>query len=87
MTINDLLDKYNLKNIDILFMDVEGFDHNILLSIDYNKYSIKDLYFENLHLMDRNQTEEFIKSKGFQIIDPAFGKWGWTTYVKNDITA
>ncbi len=87
MTINDLLDKYNLKNIDILFMDVEGFDHNILLSIDYNKYSIKDLYFENLHLIDRNQTEEFIKSKGFQIIDPAFGKWGWATHVKNDITA
>ena len=84
MTINKLLDKYSLKDIDILFMDVEGFDHNILSSVDYNKFNIKDLYFENLHLKDKNQTEEFIKSKGFQIIDPAFGKGGWSTHIRNN---
>jgi FkbM family methyltransferase len=83
MTINDLLDKYELKDVDILFMDVEGFDHEILLSIDYDKYNIKNLYFENLHLKDRNQTEKFVESKGFKIKNQSFGRGGWTTYAKN----
>lgn len=83
LTINELFEKHNLKEIDILFIDAEGFDHEILKSIDYNKYSIKHLYFENLHLRNRKETESFIESKGFKLKNNAFGRGGWTNYYTN----
>ena len=36
--------------MDYLFIDTEGLDGEILMSIDLNKYSIKEIIFEHGHL-------------------------------------
>ena len=50
MTINDIFSKYKVSDIDLLFMDAEGLDAQIIMSIDFSKYDIKTIVFENLHL-------------------------------------
>jgi hypothetical protein len=85
MTINDLFQKYNFKNIDILFIDAEGDDDNILRSIDYNQYNIANIYYENLHLpYPQINTHNFLNDKGYTVT-PNVGLNGWSSLaVKNN---
>jgi len=48
-TINNLIDKYNLTDIDYLFIDTEGLDVYIIGSIDFTKCNIKNIIFEVMH--------------------------------------
>jgi FkbM family methyltransferase len=50
--IEDLLDNYTLRDIDWLYIDIEGLESDILLNLDFNKYKIKRLEFEQIHLGD-----------------------------------
>jgi FkbM family methyltransferase len=49
LTINQLLDKYNIIELDYLYIDTEGLDVHILGSIDYFKYKINNIIFEIAH--------------------------------------
>jgi FkbM family methyltransferase len=49
ITFNNLVDKYEIKSIDSLQIDVEGAEFEILNSIDYKKVNIKNLQFEFKH--------------------------------------
>ena len=75
-TINEIFDKYNIKDIDILYIDSEGFYFEIIKSIDYNKYNIKKIYFENLHI-DKNVVHSFLEKLNYNIIE-YIGENGWT---------
>jgi len=48
-TINKIMDKYNLVEIDYLFIDTEGLDVHIINSINFEKYKIKNIIFERIH--------------------------------------
>lgn len=48
--IHELFDKYKIDYLDHLFTDTEGFDGDLLLSLDFNKYKIKHIVFESIHL-------------------------------------
>jgi FkbM family methyltransferase len=79
MTINKLFEKYNLLEIDILYIDAEGDDDRILRSIDYTKFNIKSIYYENLHLpYPQSNTHEFLSNKGYSIVTNT-GLNGWTS--------
>lgn len=65
-TINQLFNKYQLIDIDILFIDTEGFDDKIIKSIDFNKYNIKEIYYENLHI-DTFEIQKFLEEKNYTI--------------------
>ena len=54
-SIEQLMDKYNLKELDWLFIDVEGLDAEIALSFDWAKYDIKRVDIEHLHLNDKRE--------------------------------
>jgi hypothetical protein len=49
-TAHSLFDELELTCIDRLYVDVEGWDAKILLSIDFKKYFIPFILFEHLHL-------------------------------------
>ena len=85
ININDLFEKYNLLNIDILFIDDEGYDDTIISTIDFEKYNITKLYFENLHIKNQN-IYEYLENKGYSI-EKNVGLYGWTSLAKksNDI--
>jgi FkbM family methyltransferase len=46
VTFDSLCQKYNIKDIDYLQIDTEGFDSEIIKSIDFNKFNIKTLRYE-----------------------------------------
>lgn len=86
MTLNNLFEKYNTVDIDILFIDAEGMDDNIIRSIDFNRFNIKELYFENLHLQTI-QTHvhpysidiyQYLQRFGYSVTRE-WGSQGWTS--------
>lgn len=77
MTINQLFERYNLIDIDILYTDTEGSDSKIIKSIDFSKFNIKEIYYENLHI-DANDLREYLKNKGYQIEERIWPPYGWS---------
>ena len=49
LTFADLINKYSIKSVDMLQIDVEGAEFEILNSIDLNKILIKKIIFEFKH--------------------------------------
>jgi hypothetical protein len=75
-TLNNLFEKYNLSKIDLLFVDTEGYDEKILKSIDFDRYDIKEIYYENLHC-DINSLRSFLEEKNYKIT-PHVLLYGWS---------
>lgn len=75
MNINDLFNKYNLSDIDVLFIDAEGIDDLIIKSIDFSKIKISKIYFENLHLKDI-KIYDYLRELGYNITMKT-GSYGW----------
>ena len=84
ITLNKLFQKYDLINIDILFIDAEGIDDKLIYSIDYEKYNISKIYYENLHI-DNSMVEKFLQEKNYEIHKNIFFN-GWSNCaIKNDV--
>lgn len=66
LTINDLLIKHNITNLDLLFIDAEGIDDKIIKSIDFNMFNIKKIFYENLHINNQDLIL-FLTSKNYLI--------------------
>jgi FkbM family methyltransferase len=50
LTLENLFEKYNIIDLDWLLLDVEGIDAEIILTFNWEKYKIKRIEFEHLHL-------------------------------------
>jgi FkbM family methyltransferase len=67
ITINDIINRYNLTTIDYMSLDIEGYELAALKSIDYTK--VKILYMTVEHAgVDTimSQMREFMKSVGYE---------------------
>jgi FkbM family methyltransferase len=74
MTVNKLMEKYNLTEIDHLFIDTEGLDAHIIASLDFTKYIFKNITFEVAHTDGANtrgsnfsQITEYLRSLGYTL--------------------
>lgn len=61
----DLFDKYDLLTIDVLCIDTEGLDGDIIKSINFEKYKIKEIYYEHTH--QKFDISEFLIKNGYEI--------------------
>ena len=74
-----LFDKYDLKHIDLISIDVEGAELQVLNSINFEKVNIEVFLVENNYGLEKET--EFLKSKGYKLI----GNIQWdSVFVKND---
>lgn len=80
LNINELFQNYDLKELDILFIDAEGIDDEIIKSIDFSKIEIQNIYFENLHIKDHN-IYKYLSDLGYDIIH-RIGSHGWSSLAK-----
>nr|WP_321233399.1 FkbM family methyltransferase [uncultured Psychroserpens sp.] len=55
VTLKEVLSKHQIKKIDIMHIDTEGYDWNVLSQLDFNIYNPKAILFEHKHL---SKTEE-----------------------------
>lgn len=81
LTLHSLFDKYSLKTIDYLFLDIEGIDFEVLQSIDFEKYDIKYLQIEHLHL-DKQKLLDFMVQKRYRPLTDAIDTYGYDTLFK-----
>jgi len=73
-TINNFLSKLNC-NINRLYMDIEGFDLDVILSVDFNIFLLDYIEFESLHSEGTHTSDgpklqnctNFLESLGYKI--------------------
>lgn len=66
ITLNELFDKHEILNIDVLFVDSEGMDDKLIMSIDFDKYNIDKIYYEDVHI-DNENLIHFLIGKGYSV--------------------
>ncbi len=76
-TVNELLNKHNLWKLDLLFIDAEGYDDKIIRSINFNKFSISEIIYENIHIKDKQMLSLFLRTKNYKIFEN-WGLNGWS---------
>lgn len=76
LTINKLFEKYNISVVDILFIDAEGIDDKIIKDINFERYQVQEIYYENLHI-NSSIVSSFLKEKGYSIQNNILFN-GWT---------
>ena len=70
MTFDELLKKNNLRQIDLLHLDTEGFDYRILRSIDFAKYNFRMVLFES-EWMTKSELKEIVqilRKQGYLVV-------------------
>jgi hypothetical protein len=48
--ISKFFEENKIININYLSLDIEGMDYEVLINLDFNKFNIKNISFEHLHL-------------------------------------
>lgn len=71
ITMATLLERNNVKKIDLLQIDTEGFDYEIIKMIDFDKIKPALIHFEHKHLSSNLYREciKLLESKGYEILE------------------
>jgi FkbM family methyltransferase len=69
ITFANLLEKHCIESVSLLAIDTEGFDYQILKSIDLNKIRPQIIEFEHSHLSAADETEchRLLMSNGYEL--------------------
>ena len=62
-SITELFNKYSITDLDYLFIDAEGLDIDILMSIELKNFNIKNIIFEHHHASGPNKTKGEVYDK------------------------
>jgi len=70
LTFQSLIKKNNVKKIDLLHIDAEGYDLEIIKTINFNEIKPRMILYEHLHLsnLDKNSCNELLKKEGYKLI-------------------
>lgn len=84
ISLDSLFEKYQIKDLDWLLLDIEGIDAEILLTTDWSKYNIKRIEYEKIHLgKDKEYIEKifndlgYVKTQSLHVYDEAWVKDGF----------
>lgn len=72
-TLNDIVEEFNVLNIDLLCIDVEGHDFQVLKSLDLKKYRPKLIVIEMLTSLDFDNLQDspiysYLKENNYKLI-------------------
>tara|TARA_R110000868_G_scaffold408928_2_gene693247 strand:- start:2781 stop:3539 length:759 start_codon:yes stop_codon:yes gene_type:complete len=69
VSFDELIEKHPIKKVEGIFMDCEGFDEEVLRSIDLKKYDPSLIFFEHLHFKedDYNQLISELEEMGYKV--------------------
>jgi hypothetical protein len=71
ITMENLLDKYSIESLDLLALDAEGIESDILLNFNWEKYDIKRVQFEYIHLKEKTNTvKDMFLNMGYRQVKP-----------------
>jgi len=69
VTFNELVKKYNVKEIDLLMIDAEGYDFEIIKMINFDEIYPSHIFYEHSHFTknEKIDCENFLKNLGFKL--------------------
>lgn len=66
LTLENILNNYNIKNIDFLSLDTEGYELNILMGLNLDKYRPKYMLIE-IYILDYDNIINFLTEKKYTL--------------------
>jgi FkbM family methyltransferase len=69
-----VLSQYRISSVDLIHIDVEGYDYEVLKQIDFESWRPQIVLYESIHLSesDAEKARSLLSSHGFQIIQCGF---------------
>lgn len=66
-----LFSRHNVKKIDLLLIDTEGYDFEIIKQFDFASFQPKIIMYEHKHLSveDQRACNAYVQSKGYRLIE------------------
>jgi len=70
VTLNSILQKHKVGHMDWLQIDAEGFDYEIIKTLDFTIFKPSIIRYENLHLNSRDYKEciDYLEERGYIVI-------------------
>jgi FkbM family methyltransferase len=77
MTFATLCNRHGLADLDLLVVDTEGYDHEILAGIDFDRYRPALVVYEHYHLAAHalRETDSRMKAAGYETMPEGFDTW------------
>lgn len=67
LTLNRVLQNWNVKRVDLLSLDVEGYELNVLKGLDFNEVDVRYILVEiNFNDYDLEDMDKFLGERGFK---------------------
>jgi len=78
LTLNDLVQEHDLDRIDLLQLDVEGYEYEILKAPDYPEIPIRFVNYESVLLQqNKHATKRLMRRRGYHCIDHHLDTFCW----------
>lgn len=77
ITLNNLFKLHNLKHIDLLVIDVEGWDLKLIMDINFDEFNIDCIIYEHIHI-NKNTATEYLTAKGY-VVDVGWVTGNWSS--------
>jgi FkbM family methyltransferase len=71
VTFDTLLDRHQVNRLDLLQIDVEGYDYQLLKMFDFGKIKPKLIRYEHMHLKlsDKNTCNRYLTENGYMVLE------------------
>jgi FkbM family methyltransferase len=70
LSLHDLLAKHQLSGVDLLQIDTEGYDYQILRTIDFKRFTPRYINYERIHLKkDESRCRAMLVDQGYRLHD------------------
>ena len=75
ITFNSLIKKHNVKKVDLIHIDTEGFDFEVIKMIDFDTIKPDVIMFEHKHLSteDFESSKLYLKERGYSLFVEEIG--------------
>lgn len=69
-----LLDRHGIDRVDLLQIDVEGFDYEVIKMVDFNRVRPRAIRYEHRHLAfaDRRDCRRLLTRLGYRVVEMEF---------------
>ena len=77
LTFSSLCAKHGVDRVDLLIVDTEGYDDQILHSLDWDVHRPRMVVYEHYHLSpaDRAGVRELLSAHGYGLLEEGFDTW------------
>jgi FkbM family methyltransferase len=89
LTFSALCAKHSLESVDLVLLDTEGYDYQILRTIDFSAYRPALVIYEHYHLAtsERIASRDYMHQAGYETLVEGFDTWCLRTGADRRLTA